>query len=69
MSRLRTALMHVTVYCRPLHANLTAPHAGAQRFLNRSRYREMESGVHHTGEITTLHPSPGIAASRIAKLT
>lgn len=64
MSRLETALMQVTVGCRPFHANLTAPHAGAQRLPNRARYREMESDVHHTGEITLLHPSPGIAANR-----
>lgn len=64
MSRLETALMQVTVGCRPFHANLTALHAGAQRLPNRARYREMESDAHHTGEITLLHPSPGIAASR-----
>lgn len=64
MSRLETALMQVTVGCRPSHANLTALHAGAQRLHNRARYREMESDVHHTGEITLLHPSPGIAANR-----
>lgn len=38
MSRLETALMQVTVGCRPFHANLTALHAGAQRLLNRARY-------------------------------
>lgn len=64
MSRLRNALMQVTVYCRMFHANPTALHARAQRLLNRARHREMKSGVHHTGEITLLHPSLGIAANR-----
>lgn len=68
MSRLRTALMHVTLDCCPFHVNLTAPHPGAQHLLNRARYREMGSDVHHTGEITMLHASPGVVASRIAKL-
>ena len=35
LSRLRTALMQVTVGSRPFHANLTALRAGAQRLLNR----------------------------------
>lgn len=54
--------MQVTVGCL-LHANLTALQAGGQRSLDRARYREMESDAHHTGEITMLHPSLGIAAN------